>query len=278
MGALDPSRTVGHKVSAFGGAAGMRRFVIAAFALGLIAAISLVLGRAAPVDNENAAKEADRIFVNYLGKADQKRIAGMLDRRFAWIDNNGRNRNRRETLKAFASLAATATPDRDIESQFYGRMFAARGNHDNARFLRIFVKRHHGWKAVLVMEAPVVETAVAAPVERSANAGACDNPCRTVPYAPKRQIDKDILAAWQAGKVQEWNETGVPADAVSSMRIFDFGIKSALMISQQIPYRGGKPYMDVRVWLRGAQGWQTALSQQVTIQAAPATPALASKQ
>jgi hypothetical protein len=255
----------------------MRRLVIAGLALGTIAAASLVLGRAAPVDNENAAKQADRTFVSYLGKADQKRTAGMLDRRFAWIDNDGRSRNRRETLKAFASFAATIAPDRDVETRFYGRMFAVRENQDNARLLRIFVKRHHGWKAVMVMQTPAAETALAMPLERPLNAAACDNPCRTVPYAPKRQIDKDILAAWQAGKVQAWNETGVPADAVSSMRIFDFGTKSALMISQQVPYRGGKPYTDVRVWLRGEQGWQTALSQQVTIQAAPATPALASR-
>jgi hypothetical protein len=91
-------------------------------------------------------------------------------------------------------------------------------------------------------------------------------------------MDKEIHAVWQAAKVQEWHETGVPADAVNSMRIFDFGTKSALMISQQTPYRGGKPYTDVRVWVQGDKGWQSALSQQVTIQSALAAPALASKQ
>lgn len=256
----------------------MRRFVIAAVALGGIAAASLVLGRAASVDNENAAKEADRGFIAKLGKADQKGIAGMLDRRFAWIDTDGRSRSRRETLKTVASFAATAAPDKDVETTFYGRMFTVRGNDNNSRFLRIFVKRHHGWRAIMVMDAPRMENGAAGPAERSASVAACDNPCRTVPYAPKRQIDKDILAAWQASKVQEWHETSVPADPVSSMRIFDFGTKSALMISQQIPYRGGKPYTDVRVWVRGDNGWQTALSQQVTIQAAPAVPTLASRQ
>jgi len=99
-----------------------------------------------------------------------------------------------------------------------------------------------------------------------------------VPYAPKRQMDKEILAAWQASKVQEWHESGVPADAVSSMRVFGFGAKSALMISQQIPYRGGKPYTDVRLWVQGPKGWEPALSEHVTIQSALPVPALASKQ
>ena len=256
----------------------MRRVVIAAVALGVIAAGSLVLGRAAPVDSERAAKEADRAFVAKLGKADQKAVAALLDRRFTWIDNNGRTRNRRETLKAFPSFAASAARDGNVETQFYGHMLAVRGNQDNSPFLRIFVKRHHGWKAVVLAEAPEAKGEAAAPPERSANAGTCDNPCRAVPYAPKRQMDKEILAVWQAAKVQEWHETGVPADLVSSMRIFDFGTKSALMISQQTPYRGGKPYTDVRVWVRGDKGWQSALSQQVTIQSALAAPALASKQ
>jgi hypothetical protein len=256
----------------------MRRIVIAAVALGVIAAGSLVLGRAAPVDSEKAAKEADRAFIANLAKADRKAVAALLDRRFTWIDNDGRTRNRRETLKSFAALAASVAPGDNVETQFYGRMLAVRGNRDDSRFLRIFVKRHHGWKAVVLAEAPEAKGEAAAPPERSANAGTCDNPCRAVPYAPKRQMDKDILAVWQAAKVQEWHETGVPADAVSSMRIFDFGTKSALMISQQTPYRGGKPYTDVRVWVRGDKGWQSALSQQVTIQSALAAPALASKQ
>ena len=258
----------------------MRRIVIAAVALGVIAAGSLVLSRAAPIDNEKAAKEADRAFVANLGKADQKAVAGLLDRRFTWIDSNGRTRSRRETLKAFPSFAASAARDSNVETRFYGHMLAVRGNHDDSPFLRIFVKRHHGWKAVVLAQAPQAkgEGEAAAPPESSANAGTCDNPCRAVPYAPKRQMDKEILAAWQAGKVREWHETGVPADLVSSMRIFDFGTKSALMISQQTPYRGGKPYTDVRVWVRGDSGWQPALSQQITIQSALAAPALASKQ
>jgi hypothetical protein len=255
----------------------MRRFVIAAVALAGLAAGTLVLGRAAPVDDEKAAKEGDRAFVANLGKGDRNAIGGLLDRRFAWIDSEGRTHNRRETLKALATLATTAAPDSDVDTQFYGRMLTVRGNHDNSRFLRIFVKRHHGWKAIVLMETPLLQ-GEAAPPERLASAGTCDNPCRTVPYAPRRQMDKEILAAWQASKVQEWHEAGAPADAVSSMRIFSFGAKSALMISQQMPYRGGKPYTDVRVWVQRNNGWQPALSQQVTIQSALPAPAVASKQ
>jgi hypothetical protein len=256
----------------------MRRFVIAALALAVIAAGSLVLGRAAPVDSEKAAKEADRVFVANLGKADRSGIGSMLDRRFAWIDSEGRTRNRRETLKAFATFASSAVPDRDVQAEFLGRMFTVRGNHENSSFLRVFVKRHHGWKAIMLMETPLAQEEPAPALGLSGSVADCDNPCRTVPYLPKTQMDKDILAVWKASKVRQWQEAGVPGDAVNSMRIFDFGTRSALMISNQMPYRGGKPYTDVRVWVQRDTGWQPALSQQVTIQSALPTPAIASRQ
>src|ERR1700737_3939586 len=123
----------------------MRRFAIAALALAGLAAGSFVLGRAAPVNDEQAAKEADRAFVAGLGKGDAKSIGGMLDRHFAWIDSAGRTHNRRETIKGFATLAAANGTDSDVASHFYGRMLTVRGSHDDSRFLRVFVKRHHGW-------------------------------------------------------------------------------------------------------------------------------------
>jgi hypothetical protein len=129
-------------------------------------------------------------------------------------------------------------------------------------------------------------------------------------------MDKDILAAWQKTKMLEWkpdaaqwasfiadefmiiNNTtirdkearvaiakrqqeagiGAPGDPVTAMRIYDFGTTCALMLSQHTPYRGGKPYTNVRVWVLRDGRWQLALSQQVAIQSAPPTPAVASAQ
>jgi hypothetical protein len=53
---------------------------------------------------------------------------------------------------------------------------------------------------------------------------------------------------------------------------------SAVMISQHSPYRGGKPYDNVRVWIFRDDRWQLALSQETTIQAAAPLPAVTSKQ
>src|SRR3954468_8143515 len=245
----------------------MRRFVIAALAVAVLAAGTLVIARTAPVSDEQAAKEAHHAFVASLGKRDQKAIGTVLDRRFTWTNAEGRTLARRETLKELPALAAANAADGDVQTHFYGRMFTVRGSHDNARFLRVFVKRRHGWKAFALMETPTAGGGAPASVEQAAGAGDCDNPCRTVPYTPKTQMDDDILAAWQKTKMLEWkpdaaqwarfiadefmiiNNTtvrdkaarvaiakrqqeagiGAPGDPVTAMRIYDFGTTCALM-------------------------------------------------
>jgi hypothetical protein len=293
----------------------MRRFVIAAAAVAILAAGTFIIGRAVPADNEQAAKEADRAFMANLAKGDQKAIGSVLDRRFAWSDTEGKTRNRREALKDFSALAAANQGDTDVQAHFYGRVFTVRGTHDNARFLRVFVKRRHGWKAFMVLETPIAASGAPASVEQAAGAGDCDNPCRTVPYVPKSEMDKAILTAWQKTKMLEWKPdaaqwanfiadefmiinnttardkeqrvaiakrqqdagTGAPGDPVVAMRIYDFGTNSAVMVSQHTPYRGGKPYTNVRIWVLRDNRWQLALSQQVAIQSAEPVAAVASQ-
>jgi hypothetical protein len=293
----------------------MRRLVIAVIAIAVLAAGTLVIGRTAPVEDEQAAKEADRAFIANIGKGDQGAVGALLDRRFTFADREGKTLSRRETLKDFAALAAANQGDSDVQTHFYGRMFTVRGTHDDARFLRVFVKRRHGWKAFLLLETPIAASGRPASVEQAAGAGDCDNPCRTVPYTPKTQMDKDILAAWQKTKMLEWkpdaaqwasfiadefmiiNNTtirnkeqrvaiakrqqdagiGAPGDPIVSMHIYHFGTNSALMTSQHTPYRGGKPYTNVRIWVFRDNRWQLALSQQVAIQSAAPVPAVASK-
>jgi hypothetical protein len=292
----------------------MRRIVIAAVALASAAAGTLVIERSRAIDDQQVAKEAERTFAANLAKGDQKAVSGALDRRFTWTDADGLTRNRRDTLKDVAALAAAAKgDDSDVQTNFYGRMLTVRGTHGDARFLRIFVKRRHGWKALVVFETPVSPADAPASVEQAAGAGDCDNPCRSVPYTPKTTMDKDILAAWQKTKLLEWkpdaaqwanfiadefmiiNNTtirdkeqrvaiarrqqdagsGAPGDPVTAMRIYDFGTNAAVMTSQHMPYRGGKPYTNVRVWVRRDGRWQLALSQQVTIQSATPVAAVA---
>jgi hypothetical protein len=294
----------------------MRRFVIGVTAIAGLAAGTLVIGRTAPVDEEQAAKHAHHELIATLRKVDQVAVGALLDRHFTVTDRQGKTLSRREALKDFFALSAAASgTDTDVEVHFYGRMLTVRGAHEDARFLRVFVKRRHAWKALLLFETPIAAAGRPASVEQAAGAGDCDNPCRGVPYTPRTQMDKDILAAWQTTKLLEWkpdaaqwasfiadefmiiNNTtvrnreqrvaiakraqdagiGTPGDPVVSMQIYDFGASSAVMISQHTPYRGGRPYTNVRIWVWRDNRWQLALSQQVALQSAAPVPAVASK-
>jgi hypothetical protein len=295
----------------------MRRIVIAAVALASLAAGTLVIERSRAINDEQVAKDAERAFVANLAKGDQKALSSVLDRRFAWTDTEGLTRNRRDSLKDFAALAAaTKGGDSDVQTNFYGRVLTVRGVHGDARFLRVFVKRRHGWKAFMVLETPLPPAGAPASVEQAAGSGDCDNPCRGVPYTPKTPVEKDILAAWQKTKMLEWKPdaeqwakfiadefmiinntairnkeqrvaiaggqqeagTGAPGDPVTAMRIYGFGRNAAVMTSQHTPYRGGKPYTNVRIWTLRDGRWQLALSQQVAIQSATPVAAVVAKQ
>ncbi len=293
----------------------LRGFVIAAVAIAALAAGTLVIGRTAPVDAEQAANKAYRAFLADLAKGDQKAVAAALDRRFTWTDSEGRTLKRRETLEQFAAFAAADQRDGDVQTRFYGRVLSVRGSHDNARCVRIFVKRRHGWRAFALLQTPIAASRGLAAEQTAAvaAAGDCDNPCRSVPYAPRTPVEKDVLAAWQRTKMLEWQPdaaqwarlladefvlinsttwrnkeesiailkhqqeagTGTPGDPVTAMRIYGFGTSAALMTSRHVPYRGGQPYTALRIWVFRDSRWQLALSQQVEIQAA--APAVASQ-
>lgn len=78
-------------------------------------------------------------------------------------------------------------------------------------------------------------------------------------------------------KRKEAYGTGSPGDPVVSLRMFDFGGDAAVVISNHVPRNGGKPYYNTRVFVHRDSHWPIAWSQQTTIQAAQAVPAVADK-
>jgi hypothetical protein len=274
---------------------------------------SLVASRQSVADDDlAAATAADRALMAAATKGDKGAVAALLDADFSWTGADGVTRNKTEALD---NLADTGE-ETDVAMHFYGRVLTVRGAHSNLRFLRIWVKRDDRWQAFVYLQTPVAPRSGPASVEAAAGQGDCDNPCRTVPYTPKTAMDKAILAAWQATKMIEWkpdadawaryiadefmiidNTTirtrperiviarkqqeagiGAPGDPIIAMEIHGFGDNAAVMISQHFPYRGGKPYRNVRVWVLRDGRWQLAISQQSTMQSANPLPAVAAKQ
>jgi hypothetical protein len=293
----------------------MGRVIFKLAVLGFALAIASLAGSRQPFaeDDQAAATAADRALMAAATKGDKGAVAALLDADFSWTGADGATRNKAESLD---NLADTGE-ETDVATHFYGRVLTVRGAHSNLRFLRIWVKRDDRWHAFVYLQTPVApRSGGPASVEAAAGQGDCDNPCRTVPYRPKTAMDKAILAAWQATKMIEWkpdadawarsiadefmiiNNTtirtrperiviarkqqeagiGAPGDPIIAMEIHDFGDNAAVMISQHFPYRGGKPYRNIRVWVLRDGRWQLAISQQSTIQSANPLPAVATQQ
>ena len=288
---------------------GSRLFVFAC-------AIAWLAPSAARADDEAVAAQADQALLAALAKDDKSVAGALLDPAFTWTAADGATHDKAATLDHLGEMAANGKDESDLETHVYGRVFTVRGSHNKLRFLRVWVKRDADWRVFVLLETPVAPRTGEASVEAAAGQGACDNPCRTVPYTPQTAMDKAILTAWQDTKMIEWkpdadawaryiadefmiiNNTtirtrperiaiakkqqasgiGAPGDPIISMEIDDFGDNAAVMISHHFPYRGGKPYRNVRVWTLRDGRWQLTISQQSTIQAAAPLPAVAAKQ
>lgn len=230
----------------------------------------------------------------------------VLDADFEWTNSDGLTRTRAEALQHLQALADELRGEGDARRYHYGRVHVVTSGRPGARMMRVWTLRPEGWRARAVISTAL--TTGAAPFAATdAATGDCDNPCRTMPYTPRTENEKQIAAIFQRLKVDEWHpdpdgwapyvlddvyyvtataqlskadrlarltklkETGapsVPGDPVTSMRIEDLG-DSAIMTARHDPYRGGRPYYSLRVWAFQDGRWQLANTQQTAIGDAP---------
>ena len=82
----------------------------------------------------------------------------------------------------------------------------------------------------------------------------------------RNKVERVALA-----KKQQEAGIGAPGAPILSMTMSDFG-NAVVMISRHVPYQGGKPYYNFRVFVHQDGHWPIAWSQQTTIQAAAPHP------
>jgi len=266
-------------------------------------------------DDEQSVLQADHALSDAIGKADKSAAGKLLDSEFAWTDADGKTQDKTESVKNLAALAADSQGDTDVKTLFYGQLEIVSGTRHNARFVRIWVKRPAGWRAFVDLDTPIPAEARTPGEGNNAQRGRdgdCDNPCRTVPYTPKTENEKAALLEWQKTKVDEWKAygddwgnhvadefqiinngsdrdkpdrvalalkaqkagAGAPGAPILSMNMYDFGT-TVMMITHHVPYQGGKPYYNVRVFVHRGDHWLIAWSQQTTIQASAPLPGAA---
>jgi hypothetical protein len=292
----------------------MRRALIRAVLVALALHLVPLPPSAHAQDTAETIQKLEQGLATAVRTKDRRSLGNYLAAKFAWTDAQGNSWPKSEVLKSIAEFPAVA--ESDVKINMYGAMATVIGQRGHVRFVRIWVKRALGWRLFLLLDTPGPAQA-SAPTQASVEPGAgevdCNNPCRTLPYTPRGDMDQAIVAAWQQNKLNEWKpnadawarniadefvfvsnttlrnreqrlaviksaqerNVGLPGDPVTFMRITDFSPDSAVMVSRHAPSRGGKPYFAVRVWVNREARWQLALSQQVTIQAAQPVPAAA---
>jgi hypothetical protein len=273
----------------------MKRLVRAAHVSGLLfcaATNLLLLAPSSLGDSSDPVAQADRAFVQAVEKKDTAALKDILDAEFMWIDSNGRRLNRADLLENIPAIANSLV---EVQIHSYGDTAVARANRGRMNILRIWVKRTGLWRAVLYQEVSQVEKSEPAGGKPSTE---CVNPCKTIPYQPQTQAEKEAVASWQgvmkamadndAGAYspliadeftatdtyhdrsynksdrlsqiakQKLNGTRSSPPELLSAEMFDFGDTVMMVAKEQRP--GAKSYFNTRMWVKRDARWQMLFS------------------
>jgi hypothetical protein len=274
----------------------MRNFFMCAFVVAIffVAVMFSATTAVSASSDEQAVLQADKAFLQAIGKAEKNAVERLLDPDFTWIDSSGKSQDRAQVLQNFP---APANVDVDPEVRTYGRSAEVRANRGRVQVMRIWAKRPAGWQAVLYQE---VTLAVKSEPASTGGSGSedCENPCRSIPYQPETQSEKDAIVSWQGvmkamanndndayvpliageftatdthhdrplnkadriAQINKQKQTGdkpVPS-ALISARMFDFGETVMMIAREQRP--GAKPYFNTRMWVKRDARWQMLFS------------------
>jgi hypothetical protein len=244
-------------------------------------------------------QDADRALVAALANGDAANAAALFDADFNWVDANGRVVTNAQLTQSKPPLGDEAGLTPAIHR--YGDVATFSVARDKLFVLRIWVKRADGWRLLTYHEV----SQAGPPAPHAAGRKDWDNPCRTIPYAPRNQDERDCLGSWQALEVavmthepDEWarhvadefvvvgaarrhskadrkavieeqrrtNANSAPAP-LTWAELFDFP-DAIVMRCEHQPFHG-KAARVSRVFVKRAGQWLMAVSFQTTRQDAP---------
>lgn len=253
-------------------------------------------------DFEQRALAADRAFVVAVAKSDAAALDKLLDGRFTWTDANGKTLSRQDVMQQ-APKPAIADEGAQITSHNYGSVESIQVHNGKDHALHVWVNRSAGWRLLVYQEVHLLDTP---PAPGPSTRAACENPCKTMPYQPKTQNERDVLGGFQLlqtytvahdsvnwGKyvAEEFEAANSNSDQtltkrgrmedlahskmagytpmpVVEMRVLDFNTAAILISKHQPP--NAKPVHITRVWVKRGGNWMEAASYQTRIEDAPA--------
>lgn len=253
-------------------------------------------------DFEQRALAADRAFVDAAAKSDTAALDKLLDARFTWTDASGKTLTRQEVLQQMPK-PAIGDPGAQFTAHSYGSVESIQIHSDKDHALHIWVNRSTGWRLLLYQEVHLLD---APPAPAPGTRAACENPCKTMPFEPKTQNERDVIAGFMslqtytvAHDAKDWGMyvadefeaansnsdqtltkrgrmedlarskmAGYTPMPVVEMRVLDFGA-AAILISKHQP-ENAKPVHITRVWIKRTGHWMEAASYQTRIEGAAA--------
>jgi molybdate transport system substrate-binding protein len=253
----------------------------------------------APADDP-ALAAADRGFAEAVAKGDTDAAVGMLDEDATWTDASGRTLKKADASRGLPRPAIVDETTAKVRRFAYGKVGVVQIDQDKVHELHVWVQRPAGWRLLVHQE---IRSLDAPPTVTPGTGKVCENPCHTLPYEPKSDSERGVVAAYQeletashASDAKNWGTHvadefvvvssnsdkvldkqtrvaglargtfgGVAPTALVSAQMFDFG-DVVVMRSRHRPDRG-QPLQITRVWVKRDGVWATTLSYQTSIRA-----------
>jgi hypothetical protein len=263
----------------------------------LILALAQAVTAPAPAA-DTAMVATDSAFAQAVARSDAKTVSGLLDQEFTWTAVDGATLEAARVRQAVPHVTITDEARAERKQYGYGQVGVVQIDAGMFHTLRVWVKRPAGWRLLVFQE---VKSLDAPPTTTPGTGKTCENPCGSVPYQPKSDNERGVIAAYlgleeaattgnavawrsyaadeialvssngdrvfdkatRAAAIQRSALGGVAPTRLLSARLFDFGT-AVVMTSQHQPDRGALLRIT-RVWVKRDGRWQETLSYQTAI-------------
>ena len=251
-------------------------------------------------DDTQVVAQTDGTLMKAVQQQDKKELDALLDQDFTWTTSAGKTLNRSDVLSHLAELAANENTSAEMQQHLYGDVALVTAVHDRVHAARFWVKRKGGWRILIYHEATLVDKSEPS----KSHTEGCENPCKTLPYTPKNDKEKQIILSWQALETavtnhdsagwaphiadefmlvnsnndhvltkadrmaildkQKQSGAGSAPVPLLSAEMFDFG--DAVIMRAQHQRGGEKPIHVSRIWIKRDGKWIMAFSEQTIVQ------------
>jgi hypothetical protein len=264
---------------------------------GAILRAILILGLAAsPVfsaDDTQALLQSDRALLQAFTNSDNAALALLLDSSFTWINSNGVRLTRQQVLD---NLPAVANSGVETQARAYGNSAIVSTNRGAMNVMRVWVRRDSVWRLIHYQE--VLQVPKSEPPTADPGSVVCENPCKTIPFQPETQSEREAITSWQGVMkamaendadayvpliADEFTATDTHHDhpytkpdriaqikkqklagnrsvppALLSAQMFDFG-DTVMMIAHE-QRLNAKAFINTRMWVKRDGRWQMLFS------------------